>query len=222
MLQLYWSPIRFFDANRKQPPSWPHALIAPSICSALLGIAVLTVSRKSGPALAPALAAFEFPISTPATKTMFMAISALIYPSFCGTAGLTLLALHALTGNSTHPILVLKCTALAFYTQLPYGLLMVIIAWLWTPTPIEVPAGASTVVVLVEIREYQSTVLSEPLLSTGRLLSWYSLAWLIIVLALMLRTIDRLSFGATLTVALTLVSVFAAGPLLGPFATAIR
>ena len=84
------------------------------------------------------------------------------------------------------------------------------------------PAGASTVVVLVEIREYQSTLLSEPLLSTGRLLSWYSLAWLIIVLALMLRTIDRLSFGATLTASLTLVSVFAAGPLLGRVATAIR
>ena len=65
-------------------------------------------------------------------------------------------------------------------------------------------------------------MLSEPLLSTGRLLSWYSLAWLIIVLALMLRTIDRLSFGATLTVALPLVSVFAAGPLLGRVATAIR
>jgi len=68
---------------------------------------------------------------------------------------------------------------------------------------------------LTQVRDYQATLLSEPLLSTGRLLSYYSLVWLAAVLSIALKVVTGLSTRATVVMAIVLFTVCAAGPFLG-------
>ena len=62
---------------------------------------------------------------------------------------------------------------------------------------------------------YRETTLARPLLSTGRLLSYYSLLWLAVVLSVALKVVTGLSTRATVVVAVVLFTLCAAGPLLG-------
>jgi len=62
---------------------------------------------------------------------------------------------------------------------------------------------------------YRDTLLSEPLPSTGRLLSLYSLIWLASTLTIALKVEARLSRGGTALAALPLLTICAGGPLVG-------
>jgi hypothetical protein len=102
------------------------------------------------------------------------------------------------------PARLTEFTALGFYTQIPVCLLLVAIAWLWQPEP--APLAMS---------HYRDTLLSEPLPSTGRLLSLYSLIWLASTLTIALKVEARLSRGGTALAALALLTICAGGPLVG-------
>ena len=65
------------------------------------------------------------------------------------------------------------------------------------------------------MERYRETMLSSPLLSTGRLLSYYSLLWLAVVLSVALKVVTGLSTRASVVVAIVLFTVCAAGPILG-------
>ena len=77
------------------------------------------------------------------------------------------------------------------------------------------PVGRSTAELLTEVQRYRETMWSGPLLSTGRLLSFYSLLWLAGVLSIALKVVTGLSTRATAVVAMVLLTVCAAGPILG-------
>ncbi len=77
------------------------------------------------------------------------------------------------------------------------------------------PVGRSTAELLTEVQRYRETMRSGPLLSTGRLLSVYSLLWLAAVLSVALKVVTGLSTRATVVVAVVLLIVCAAGPILG-------
>lgn len=68
---------------------------------------------------------------------------------------------------------------------------------------------------MTQVRHHQATLLSGPLLSSGRLLSYYSLAWLAIVLSIALTVVAGLSTRATVLMAIVLFTVCAVGPILG-------
>ena len=57
------------------------------------------------------------------------------------------------------------------------------------------------------------TVLSDPLMSTGRLLEKYSLLWLSAVLAIALKVVGSLSVRATVAAAAVLFVICMAGPM---------
>jgi len=65
------------------------------------------------------------------------------------------------------------------------------------------------------VNAFRDTLLSGPLLSTGRLLSIYSLIWLATVLTIALKVLTRLSTVGTTVVALGLLAICAGGPLVG-------
>ncbi len=89
------------------------------------------------------------------------------------------------------------------------------IAWLWQPEPAAFPAPASTAELVLTISHYRDALLSEPLPSTGRLLSLYSLIWLASILTIALKVETRLSRGGTVLAALALLTICAGGPLVG-------
>ena len=215
MWTLISSPVRFFDARRRRHPGWVTALAAPALCAGLQSVSVSIFSGKTRPMLDAALARLDLPVTGLPAGPLFVAMSALTYPTFFALLTLGVLALDVLVGDSGQPARLTEFTALSFYTQVPYCLLMIIIASVWVPPPIRLPAGPSTAEMLAVVHGYSETMHSEPLLSTGRLLSYYSLLWLAAVLSAALKVVARLSTRATVVVAIVLFTICVAGLLLG-------
>ena len=172
-------------------------------------------SGKIRPMLDTALARLDLPLTGLPSLLLFVAMSALTYPMYFALLTLAVLALDVLANNSGQPARLTELTALSFYTQVPYCLLMILIAWVWVPEPMRLPVGCSTAELLTEVQRYRETMRSGPLLSTGRLLSFYSLLWLAAVLSIGLKVVTGLSTRATVVVAMVLLTVCAAGPILG-------
>ena len=214
MWTLVSSPVRFFDARRRRQPSWATALAAPALCAGLQSVSMSIFSGKTRPMLDAALSRLDLPVTGLPSGPLFAAMSALTYPAFFALLTLGVLALDVLVGGSGQPARLTEFTALCFYTQVPYCLLMILIAWVWVPVPIRLPAGPSTAELLAVVQGYRETMQSEPLLSTGRLLSYYSLLWLAGVLSAALKVVAVLSTRATVVVAIVLFTVCAAGLIL--------
>ena len=215
MWNLVWSPVRFFDARRHRHADWITALAAPALCAGLQSVSVSIFSGKIRPMLDTALARLDLPLASLPSGHLFVAMSALTYPMYFALLTLAVLALDVLANDSGQPARLTELTALSFYTQVPYCLLMILIAWVWVPEPMRLPLGRSTAEVLTAVQRYRETMRSGPLLSTGRLLSFYSLLWLAAVLSVALKVVTGLSTRATVVVAMVLLRVCAAGPILG-------
>ena len=215
MWTLVSSPVRFFDARRRRHPRWVTALAAPALCAGLQSVSMSIFSGKTRPMLDAALASLDLPLTGLPSGPLFVAMSALTYPTFFALLTLGILALDVLVGDSGQAARLTEFTALGFYTQVPYCLLMIFIAWVWVPAPIQLPAGPATTELMAVVQRYLETVQSERLLSTGRLLSYYSLLWLAVVLSSALKVVAVLSTRATVVVAIVLFTVCASGRILG-------
>ena len=215
MWTLIWSPVRFFDARRRRHPDWVTALAAPALCAGLQHVSVSIFSGKIRPMLDAALARLDLPVTALPSGPLLVLVSALTYPTYFALLTLGMLALNVLVGDSGQPARVTEFTALSFYTQVPYLLSMVLIAWVWVPEPIRLPVGPSSAELLAAAHGYRETMWSAPLLSTGRLLSYYSLLWFAAVLSAALKVVAGLSTRATVVVAVILFTVCAAGLLFG-------
>lgn len=214
MVQLFWSPTRFFEARRRRSPAWGLALAAPIACAALQGVAALLFSAKVRPVMEGILAD-QGPRLAPPPRLLMAFITALGYPMFLGVLVLSMLALNVLVRRPGSPKRLTEFTALGFYTQIPAGLLLIAIAWLWQPDPTTFAVPVSSAELVVIISRYGDILLSEPLPSTGRLVSLYSLIWLASTLTCALKAEVRLSRGGTTVAALTLLTICAGGPLVG-------
>ena len=215
MWTLLWSPALFFDARRRRRADWITALAAPALCAGLQGVSVSIFSGKTRPMLDTALARLDLPLTGLPSGPLFVAMSALTYPMYFALLTLAVLAIDVLGNDSGQAARLTEVTALSFYTQVPYCLLMVLIAWVWVPEPIRLPSGRSTVEFLTEVQRYRETMRSGPLLSTGRLLFSYSMLWLATVTSIAIKVVTDLSTRATVVVAMLLLAVCAAGPILG-------
>ena len=215
MVNLAWSPVRFFNARRRRHPDWGTALAAPALCAGLQIVATSMFSGKTRPLLDTALDRLDLPLTGLPSGLLGVAISALSYPMFFGLLTLAVLALDVLVTDSGQPARLTEFTALSFYTQVPYCLLMILIAWIWVPEPVRLPVGPATAALPVVVQRYRDTILSGPLLSTGRLLSYYSLLWQAAVLSVAFKVVAGLSTRATLMMAVVLFTLCAAGPILG-------
>mgnify|MGYP001156504041 CR=1 FL=1 len=214
MANLFWSPVRFFDARRRDRPDWATALTAPVLCAGLQTVSAAIFSDKTRPVVAAALARLDLPLAGLPTGHMFVAMSVLTYPMYFGLLTLAVLALDVLTTDSGESARLTELTALSFYTQVPYCVIMILIAWVWVPEPLRLSTGSSTDV-LTAVYRYRDAMLSGPLLSTGRLLSYYSLLWLAAVLSVALTVVCRLSTRATVVTTIVLLTVCVAAPILG-------
>ena len=214
MWSLVWSPGCFFDARRRRPPHWGIALAAPALCAGLQSVSVSLFSAKTRPMVDAALATLDLPLTGLPSEHLLIAMSVLTYPMFFGLLTLAVLALDVLVKDSGQPAHLTEFTALSFYTQVPYCLLMILIAWVWVPEPVRLPSGSSAAELLTAAQRYRETMQSGALLSTGRLLSYYSLLWLAAVLSIALKAVAGLSTRATVGTACVLLTICAAGPLL--------
>ncbi len=144
MWNIVWSPVRFFDARRHRHADWVTALAAPALCAGLQGVSVSIFSGKIRPMLDAALARLDLPLAGLPSGHLFIAMSALTYPMYFALLTLAVLALDVLTNDSGQPARLTELTALSFYTQVPYCLVMILIAWVWVPEPMRLPPTRPT------------------------------------------------------------------------------
>ena len=213
MHMLLWSPIRFFETRRAGGLHWLAAAGGPALCAVLQAVTGSITSARILPALEDAIAAVNVPFAEFPMQSMAFVAGLLGYPMFYGVMLLAVLALDVVAAGSQQPRLLAKFTAVSFYTQVPWCIVMIAIVWHWTPEPMRVPVGASNTEIMEALADHQRSLQSGPLLSTGRLLGHYSNLWLSAVLAIALKVVGSLSVRATFVVGTVLFVIYMAGPI---------
>lgn len=211
MLTLFWSPVRFFETRCADGMHWLAAAGALVLCAVLQAVSSSMTLVKMLPEMERVMALVETPFDEFPLHGLAVVGGLLGYPMFYGVMLLAVLALDIVAAGSQQPRLLAKFTAVSFYTQVPWCIVMIVIAWLWTPEPMRVPVGASDTELLEALGRYQRGIQSEPLLSTGRLLGHYSSLWLSAVLAIALKVVGSLSVRATFLVGAVLFVICMAG-----------
>ena len=213
MFTLFWSPVRFFETRRAGGLHWLSATGALALCAVLQAVSGTLTTAKMLPEMQRILALMETPFADFPAQGLAVVGGLLGYPMFYGAMLLAVLAIDILAGGSEQPRLLAKYTAVSFYTQVPWCVVMIAIVWHWTPEPIRLPVGASNTDIMEAAAGYQRSLQSDPLLSTGRLLGHYSNLWLSAVLAIALKVVGSLSVLATFAVGAVLFVICMAGPI---------
>ena len=214
MHMLFWSPVRFFETRRAKSLHWLAAAGAPVLCGVLQAVSGSMTLTKTLPDVERVMAVLDTPFAEFPAQGMAAVGGLLGYPMFYGVLLLAVLAIDILVKGSEQPRLLAKFTAVSFYTQVPWCMVMIAIAWHWTPEPLRLPSGdPSEAEILEAVARYRYSIQSGPLLSTGRLLGHYSNLWLSAVLAIALKVVGSLSVRATFAVGAVLFVICMAGPI---------
>ena len=213
MFTLFWSPVRFFETRRANGLHWLAAAGAVALCAGLQAVTGSINYAKILPAMEDGMAALDLPFADFPMQSLALVGGLLGYPMFYGVMLLAVLALDVVAAGSQQPRLLAKCTAVSFYTQVPWCIVMLAIVWYWTPEPLRLPVGASDRDIMEAMTRYQTTIQSGPLMSTGRLLEHYSHLWLSAALATALKVVGSLSVRATFAVGAVLFVICMAGPI---------
>ncbi|MCY4511232.1 MAG: hypothetical protein OXG35_30350, partial [Acidobacteria bacterium] len=183
------------------------------LCAVLQSVSGAMTLAKMLPEIERVMALVETPFAEFPVQGLAVVGGLLGYPMFYGVMLLAVLAIDILVSGSEQPRLLAKFTAVSFYTQVPWCIVMIAIAWYWTPEPMRVPVGASETEILEAAARYQRSIQSEPLMSTGRLLGHFSSLWLSAMLAIALKVVGSLSVRATVAVGTVLFVICMAGPI---------
>ena len=213
MHTLLWSPARFFETRRTDGLHWLEAAAALTLCAVLQAVSGSVAAEKMRPEMEEAIATMGVPFAEFPLQSMAFFAGLAGYPMFYGVMLLAMLALDVVASGSEQPRLLAKFTAVSFYTQVPWCIVMIAITWYWTPEPLRLPLGASEAEVLEAMTRYQAAVRSGPLMSTGQLLGHYSNLWLSAVLAIALKVVGSLSLRATVAAGTVLFVICMAGPI---------
>ena len=213
MLTLFWSPVRFFETRRAGGLHWLAAAGAVVLCGVLQSVSASITLVRTLPEIERVMAIAEAPFGEFPFRSLAVVGGLLGYPMFYGVMLLAVLAIDILASGSEQPRLLAKFTAVSFYSQVPWCIVMIAIAWHWTPEPLRLPVGASNADLMEAATGYQRSLQSDPLMSTGRLLGHYSNLWLSAMLAIALKVVGSLSVRATFAVGAVLFVISMAGPI---------
>ena len=222
MFTLFWSPVRFFETRRADGLHWLAAAGVLVLCAVLQTVSGSMTAAKMLPEMERIMALVETPFTDFPVQGLALVGGMLGYPMFYGVMLLAVLALDVVAAGSQKPLLLAKFTAVSFYTQVPWCIVMIAIAWYWTPEPMRLPVGASDTELLEALARHQRSIQSGPLLSTGRLLGHYSNLWLSAVLAIALKVVGSLSVRATVAVGAVLFVISMAGPIFNVVLESLR
>ena len=184
-----------------------------ALCAGLQAVTGSINNAKILPAMEDGMAALDLPFADFPMQSLALVGGLLGFPMFYGVMLLAVLALDVVAAGSQQPRLLAKFTAVSFYTQVPWCIVMLAIVWYWTPEPLRLPVGASERDIMEAMTRYQTAIQSGPLMSTGRLLGHYSNLWLSAVLAIALKVVGSLSVRATFVVGAVLFVIYMAGPI---------
>jgi hypothetical protein len=125
-----------------------------------------------------------------------------------GMAVVALVCLDVLLKDSGRAQRLVEMAGLCFFSQVPYCLLMVVVAYLWSPEPIWVPPGASVEELRITVQEYREAMFAWGPLVASRIIGYYSLIWLVGLMSVSLKVVSRLSGRAVVFAGTILLALF--------------
>lgn len=143
-MNLVYRPVVFFRDRVARPPSWWLAASGPAVCSCLVVISQLLFLARTAPPLAAALARTGTPAALFVSSQYLGVVAA---ASVCLVtwlvASAVTVAWDVLFAGSDDVSRVPEMVGLAFYSQVPWLVAVIVVAWQYqTPIPAPGFAGA--------------------------------------------------------------------------------
>ena len=218
MWRLVWSPIRFFEDRRSRPPDWRLALAAPALCAGLQLVSALLLVGKTQPLLDALFVELDVPTHgapLDAVAVIGALASATTYPVYYVMMAISVICIDVLAGRSGHAPRLAEFAGLCFFSQVLFAGVTLAVAVVWEPEAIRLPAHASMSDVPAALELHRAAADATPLISTKRILSYYSTMWLVALLCICLKVVSGFSPRATYCAGAVLLVIFVAVPLLG-------
>ena len=212
---LWFSPVRCLRARLERPPRHLAALAPLAAYTALTSAAVLVGMGKSRRVAEVALAGVEAAALPPAWVGDAIGVISSVTAacSVFALSALAALALDTLFAQSGRGRRLVEFTALAYWTQLPFtAVWLVIVAAWWEPAPLRLPPGATSVELLEVMQAYQEDSAREPLPSALRLVASYFWCWFVALQAVALRVTAGFTVGGAWAAGGLLAALFVVAP----------
>ena len=204
MLSLVHQPIVFFHARLTTPPSWWLAFGGPLGCAALAMVSHAILSEKiTGPIVATAVGSRSL-----LTSLQYMGVvnAAFVYVVVWLTASAFMMSFDVLLRGAPDALRILEGNALAFYSQLPWLALLVVLAAAFEPPaawmldgPIASPA---------DLERFKRLLQQDPFLATVRGLNECFAVWLYVLFGVSYHVATSCPLSGSLLLALTTYGVF--------------
>lgn len=109
-----------------------------------------------------------------------------------------LAALDLLFTGSGRVRRLIECSALAYWSQVPWSLATIgIMLWWFDPAPLRLPPGVGQSELPALVAAYQADLQSTPLMETVGIVGLYFGLWLVVLQAAALRVVSGFSVGGT-------------------------
>jgi hypothetical protein len=131
---LVYRPVVFFQDRAVRPPSWALAAGGPALCTCLILTSQVWFLSTTAPPLTAALVRAGVPAAFVVSSQYLGLVAA---ASVCATtwlvASAVLMAWDALFTGTEDVARVLEMAGLAFYSQVPWLLVVIVVAWSYQP-----------------------------------------------------------------------------------------
>lgn len=212
---LLFSPVRFYRARLEAPPRYLAALVPLAAHIVLSSATVLAATRKTQRVTEVAFEQAGLAAPAPAwVGDVIGVVSSITAGCFLfGISALSVVVLDMLLAQSGRGRRLVEFTALAFYSQLPLAAVgLTVVVWWWSPAPLRLPAGITSIELADFLRAYQADSADTPGLSALQLAGYYFWCWLVALQAAALRVVSGFSVGGAWAAGITLAVLFVGIP----------
>lgn len=212
MVDVIWSPIATFQALMRREPRWLRAAVPVVIQAGLIAVGVVILTYRAQGIIMDAMtrAAVPIPFFPPAVLLGgFSAIFGFAFMFWAPVGGI--LALDAMFAGSGRSRWLLECTAVSYWSQIPWGIANILILVLWfNPEPLVLPSGTQDM--LTSIESYRADLEASPAMLTSNLVGAYFGLWLVALQACALHVVSGFTVRGSWAAGIVLGSVFVVIP----------
>jgi hypothetical protein len=202
-------PAIFFCGRLQQKPNWPLALTAPALCMVLQFVSGLMFSSKAQPIVQEFLAREHLQQTD---MRMFGVLASIFagasWAATCGTMIAAVVCFDVLFEDSGRLKRLAEFTALSFFAQLPFCVLIIVVAWFWSPEPIGLALDSSPGELAATIQQWKGEMFGWWPLAASRVIGYYALTWQVVLIGIFLKVVSRLKLWAVLFACAFILGLF--------------
>jgi Yip1 domain len=202
-------PASFFGDRFRQKPNWPLALAAPALCAVLQFISSFLLTNKTLPIVRKFLAREHLQqIDMHLFGVLASTFASASYLVAFGTIVAAVVCFDVLLMDSGRLRRLAEFAGLSFFAQLPYCVLMVVVAYLWSPNPIGPALDTSPSEISAAIQQWRTEMFGWWLLSASRVIGYYALIWQVVLIGVFLNVVSRLKVWVAVLASASILGLF--------------